>query len=67
MDFSELKNKSAKDLQELLAEKRGKLRDLSFQASGTQLKNVRDIRQIKKAIARILTVLSSNKAKEQSK
>lgn len=63
MDFTELKNKSEKDLMEILAEKRSKLRDFNFQASAAQLKNVRAIRKVKKEIAQVLTILNSNKAK----
>jgi len=65
MDFAELKNKSAKELAEILEEKRGKLRDLNFQVGAGELKNVRVIRKIRKEIAMILTVL--NKPAAQSK
>ncbi|MFH1286486.1 MAG: 50S ribosomal protein L29 [Candidatus Magasanikbacteria bacterium] len=58
MDFSELKNKSEKQLMELLQEKREELRLLRFKVSGEGLKNVQDINKTKKIIARILTQLT---------
>ncbi|OGH60192.1 MAG: 50S ribosomal protein L29 [Candidatus Magasanikbacteria bacterium RIFCSPHIGHO2_01_FULL_33_34] len=61
MDNNELKNKSVKDLEEMLVEKKSKLRDLRFGISGAQLKNVRDIRKLKKEVAQILTLINSKK------
>ncbi len=61
MDINEFKNKSVKDLTETLEEKKSKLRDLRFGVGGAQLKNVRDIRKIKKDIAQILTLINSKK------
>lgn len=57
MDYIDIKNKPVKDLQELLSEKREELREFYFKASERQLKNIRDIREAKKTIARILTIL----------
>lgn len=53
----ELKQKSKKELQRLWQEDREKLRQLRFDLSAGKVKNVREIRKIKKDIARILTVL----------
>ena len=61
MDFTELKNRTEKDLHDLLAEKRGKLRDLRFKASEKQLKNVKSIKDVRVDIAQILTLLNSIK------
>ncbi|MDP2692476.1 MAG: 50S ribosomal protein L29 [bacterium] len=61
MDNNELKNKSVKDLEEMLVEKRSKLRDLRFGVSSAQLKNVRDVRKYKRDIAQILTLINSKK------
>ncbi len=58
MEFKELKNKTEKELRQILGESRDKLRDLRFKDANKQLKNVREIREIKKIIARILTLLS---------
>ncbi|MCB9798342.1 50S ribosomal protein L29 [Candidatus Nomurabacteria bacterium] len=62
MDYSEVKNKSVAGLKELLLEQKEKLRELQFKASQHQLTNVRQIRQIKKDIAVILTALSNKKS-----
>ncbi|MCR4280274.1 MAG: 50S ribosomal protein L29 [Candidatus Komeilibacteria bacterium] len=58
MEFKDLKLKSKTDLHRLLAEQREKLRELQFSVSNKQLKNVREIRQVKVMVARILTVLN---------
>jgi len=68
MEFKELKNKSIAELHKLLAETREKSRELRFKDAGKQLKNVREIRVIKKEIAHILTLLNSKKdSAEKSK
>lgn len=59
MENSEIKNKSKKDLQELLSEKQDKLRELRFQTNEAQLKNVRGIRMVRKDIAQILTLINN--------
>jgi len=58
MDIKELKSKTKKELRQFLGESRDKLRDLRFKDANKQLKNVREIRKIKKIIARVLTLLS---------
>jgi len=57
MKISEIRQKSKKELQELLKSNREKLRQLRFNLTSGKVKNVREIRQIKKDIARILTTL----------
>lgn len=61
MDYSELKTKSPKELTELLLVKRNELRELRHRVSEQQLKSVRLIRQVRKTIARILTILNQTK------
>ena len=61
MDFKELKSKTGKELQQLLNQSRDKLRDLRFKDANKQLKNVREIRVIKQLIARVLTLINSQK------
>jgi ribosomal protein L29 len=64
MQWEDLKNKSHKELEELLTENRNELRSLQFQAHSRQLKQVGKIQAVKKAIARIsmrLNDLSRNK------
>ena len=57
MKLSELKQKSKEELQKILTENRGKLRQLRFDLAGGKVKNVREIRKTKKEIAQILTLL----------
>jgi len=61
MQAKELRQKSKNELNSLLKEKREKLRGLRFDVSLKQSKNVRQIRNLRKDIARILTVLNQNK------
>lgn len=58
MKLKELQKKENKDLLELLSQSRDKLREFRFQVSSKQLKNIREIREEKKTIARILTLLN---------
>ena len=57
MKIGELRQKSKPELQKLLTELRERLRQLRFDLAAGKVKNVREIRQIKKDIARILTLL----------
>ncbi len=60
MEFKEIKNKNLSELNKLLAESRDRLRDLMFKDANKQLKNIREIRQIRKTIAQVLTVINKN-------
>lgn len=55
--MSELRQKSKEESQKLLQDLREKLRQLRFDLAGGKVKNVSEIRHIKKDIARILTLL----------
>lgn len=59
MKAKELKIKSHAELRALLAEKKERLRVLRFDLAGGKVKNVREIRQTKKDIARMLTLLKT--------
>lgn len=61
MDIKEIKNKSVAELNHLLGDSRTKLAELKFKVSQNQLKNLREVRTIKKDIAKVLTVLAANK------
>lgn len=61
MKISEFKQKPKKELQRLLRNNQDKLRQLRFDLASGKVKNVREIRQIKKDIARILTTLCQKK------
>ncbi len=56
--MNDLRTSSDTELQQLLASKRSELAKASMQVSQQQLKNVRQIRSLRKTIAQILTVLS---------
>lgn len=64
MEFKELKNKKSGELHKILAETREKLRDLHFKAASKQLKNIREVRNARKLVAMVLTLL--NKSKEET-
>ena len=57
MKFSELQKRDKKELNRLLQELRQKLSDFRFKLASGKLKNVKEISQTKKDIARILTLL----------
>jgi len=58
---NELNQKSRDELQKILIDKREKLRQLKFDLAAGKVKNVREIRKIKREIAQILTFLNSKK------
>ena len=59
MDIKEIKQKSDKELTAMDRELREKLRVLRFEDSADAVKNVREIREMKKTIARALTELKT--------
>lgn len=65
MKFKELKNKPIPELQKLLAEGREKSRELKFKAASDQLKNVRELRKLKRTIAKIMFLLKQKKQPDQ--
>ncbi|MBI4433231.1 50S ribosomal protein L29 [Candidatus Uhrbacteria bacterium] len=66
MDISTLRSKTREELERLLAEQRLQLEELRFRASARELKNVHELRDVRRTIARILTVLHSPSAKSSS-
>ncbi len=57
MKIPELRQKTKSELDKLLTENQNKLRGLRFNLTGGKVKNHREIRKLKKDIARILTLL----------
>lgn len=57
MDWNELNQKSPNELQRLLQEKRATLRDRRFKVAQGQHKDVREVRELKRDIARLMTKL----------
>ena len=63
MKAKELRNKSTKELHKNLADARAKLAKLNVEFRTKEVKNVREIRTVKKSIATILTIIAE---KEQA-
>lgn len=58
-----IKTQSDKELEKAVLEKRESLRDARFNISGSKVKNVRQQRDIKREVARILTELNARSQK----
>ncbi|MBI5765935.1 50S ribosomal protein L29 [Candidatus Falkowbacteria bacterium] len=67
MDIKEIKILSIAELNHLLEDLRKKFDDLKFKATQKQLKNIREIRVVKKDIARILMTLKEKNKTENIK
>jgi large subunit ribosomal protein L29 len=61
MKASELRKKDKKELEKIVQESRKKLSDLRFKFSSNKLKNTKEIDNIKKDVARILTILKETR------
>lgn len=57
MKTVEIRRKDKAELQRLLMSEREKLRQLRFNLVSGKVKNIREVRKMKKDIARILTIL----------
>lgn len=58
MEIKQLLKKEKKELEKDLLEKREELRQLRFDLASGKVKNIKDVRRIKKEIAVILTVIN---------
>ena len=70
MKLAELRRKPKEELKKILQDNREKLRQLRFDLSAGKVKNVKEIRHLKKEIAQILTLITESrnngtKAKEE--
>ncbi|OGI16333.1 MAG: 50S ribosomal protein L29 [Candidatus Moranbacteria bacterium RBG_19FT_COMBO_42_6] len=61
MKIKELREKNIEELKKVLMEKQESVRRLRFDISSKQIKNNRDLRNDKKDIARILTLINESK------
>ncbi len=59
--IQELRQKSTEELNLLLKENQNKLQQLNFDLANKKLKNTGEIKQVKKLIARILTIIQERK------
>jgi len=57
MKITELRQRNKEELQKILIEDRERLRNLRFDLPAGKVKNIREVRKIRKEIARILTLL----------
>ena len=57
MKAIELRKKDKKELEKSVIDLQKRLNDIRFRLSANQLKNIKEVNNIKKDIARILTVL----------
>ncbi len=58
MKIAELRKKDVKELHKNVLQNQKKLSDLRFKFSANQLKNVKEMHNTKKEIARILTIIN---------
>jgi len=63
MKFKELQKKEEHELQKVLKELRERYQEMKFKVANNQLKNIREIREVKKNIAHILFLLKDRKIK----
>jgi len=63
MDLTELRNRPADELTRLESELRAKLHDAEFSVAMHQSKKVRELRELKRDLARILTLQKQNATK----
>ncbi len=61
MKAAELRRISTSELESLLRKKREDLRQFRFDLAAGKVKNIKDIRETRKDIARILTILRERK------
>lgn len=61
-EFGQLKSKNTTELQKQLQERRDQLWSLKVDLASGKVKNVREIRKLKRDIARILTLLNKEEA-----
>ncbi len=64
MNIKEIREKSSEDLKKTLDEMKAELFDLRFARATGSIENPMRIRELKKSIARILTVLHEREVKE---
>lgn len=67
MKIRELRRKSIKELEQNLNNLREKLRELRFNLAGGKVKNLKEIRQTKSDIAKILTILKEEQDEQKNK
>ena len=67
MQIKEIRKLDIEKLNEKLSKLRNKAREHRFSIANNQMKNIRDVRVIKRDIAKILTVLNEKRVEAESK
>lgn len=67
MKLEELKTKTTDELSKLLLEKRKEQLNLRFQLANGQLEKVHTMKEARRTVARIKTLINQKKAEEQAK
>ncbi len=67
MQIKEIRKLDIEKLNEKLSKLRNKTREHRFSIANNQMKNIRDVRVIKRDIAKILTVLNEKRVEAESK
>ncbi|OGY90401.1 MAG: 50S ribosomal protein L29 [Candidatus Komeilibacteria bacterium RIFCSPLOWO2_01_FULL_52_15] len=67
MKMREIKELTAKQISEKLSELRAQIRDMRFKIASQQTKNVRELRTVRKNIARMLTVQNTKHEEQEVK
>ena len=67
MKIAELRKLDINKLNDTLVDLRNKNRELRFSIANNQLKNVRELRMVKKDIAKVLTVLNEKRVDSENK
>ncbi|OGZ35566.1 MAG: 50S ribosomal protein L29 [Candidatus Portnoybacteria bacterium RIFCSPHIGHO2_01_FULL_39_19] len=67
MKIRELRQRPRKELKENLVSLKDNLRELRFNLAGGKVKNIKEVHQTKKTIARILTLIKEDEQSKQSK
>lgn len=66
MSNKDIHKLSPAELQKELADERSELHHLRFKAANSQLNNVRNIREVRGRIARLLTEINSRKSEDKA-
>ena len=61
MKIKEIRDKNVEELKKILGEKREAVRKLRFDIAAKQVKNIREMRNNRRDISRILTILKETK------
>jgi len=63
-NFQEIKNKPVAELQKEVVGYRERFRVLKFDLAAGKVKNIREIKEVKKTIAQILTIINNKESRK---